>query len=75
MNNTDIIMLRWIQGVSQIDHTINEETGKAATVQPITRHLLQKRLCWYGHVRRRYDSHMNRTVLDMAVCDRKENQN
>ena len=45
-------MLRWI---------------RAATGEPITRHLMQKRLRWYGHVRRRDDSHITRTVLDMEV--------
>ena len=50
-----------------MDHIRNEEIMKAATVQPITTHLMQKRLRWYGHVRRRDDSHMTRTVLDMEV--------
>ena len=60
-------MLRWIHGFSLMDHIRNEEIMKAATVQPITTHLMQKRLRWYGHVRRRDDSHMTRTVLDMEV--------
>ena len=60
-------MLRWIQGISLRDHIRNEEIGKAATVQPITTRLMQKRLHWYGHVRCRDDSHMTRTVLDMEV--------
>ena len=30
-------------------------------------HLMQKRLRWYGHVRRRDECHTTRTVLDMAV--------
>ena len=40
---------------------------EAATVQPIAIHLIQKRLRWYGHVRRRYESHTTRSVLDMVV--------
>ena len=48
-------------------HIRNKEIRKTATVQPITTHLMQRRLCWYGHVRRRDDSHMTRTVLDMEV--------
>ena len=69
MNKTEIRMLRWIQGVSLRDQRRNEEIREAATVQPIT-HLMQKRLRWYGHARRRDDSHishMTRTVLDMGV--------
>ena len=32
---------------------------------------MQKRLRWYGHVRRRYESHITRTVLDMEVEGRR----
>ena len=60
-------MLRWIQGVSLREHKRNEEIREAATVQPMATHLMQKRLLWYGHVSRRDDSHMTRTVLDMVV--------
>ena len=67
MNKTEMRMLRWIQGVSLREHKINEEIREAATVQPIATHLMQKRLSWYGHVRRRDESHTTRTVLDMVV--------
>ena len=67
MNKTEMRMLRWIQGVSLREHKINEEIREAATVQPIATHLMQKRLRWYGHVRRRDESHITRTVLDMEV--------
>ena len=59
--------LRWIEYVMLRDHNINEEIRKSATVQPITTHLMQKRLRCHGHVRRRDDSHMTRTVLDMEL--------
>ena len=67
MNNTEMIMLRWIQGVSLREHRRNEEISEAATVQPIAAHLMQKRLRWCGHVRRTDESHITRTVLDMEV--------
>ena len=67
MTKTKMRMLRWIQGVSLRDHIRNEEIRGAATVQPITTHLMQKRLRWYGHVRRRDECHTTRTVLDMVV--------
>ena len=67
MNKTEMRMLRWIQGVSLREHKRNEKIREVAKVQPITTHLMQKRLRWYGHVRRRDDSHMIRTVLDMEV--------
>ena len=67
MNKTEMRMLRWIQGVSLREHKRNEEIREAATVQPIATYLMQKRLRWYGHVRRRDESHITRTVLDMEV--------
>ena len=65
MNKTEMRMLRWIQGVSLREHNRHEEIREAATVQPIATHLMQKRL--HGHVRRRDESHITRTVLDMEV--------
>ena len=53
--------------VSLRDHKRNEEIREAATVHPIATHLMKKRLCWYGHVRRGDESHTTRTVLDMVV--------
>ena len=67
MNNTEMRMLRWIQGVSLRDHNRNEEIREAATVQPIVTHLMQKRLRWCGHLRRRDESHINTAVLDVEV--------
>ena len=69
MNKTEMRKLRSIQGINLRDHVRNEEIRKEATVQPITTRLMQTRLHWYGHVRRRDDSHMTRTVLDMEVED------
>ena len=67
MNKTEMRMLRWIQCVSLREHKRNEEIRAAATVQPIATQLMQKRLRWYGHVRRRDESHTTRTVLEMEV--------
>ena len=67
MNKTELRMLRWIQGVSLREHKRNEEIREAATVLPIATHLMQTLLRWYGHVRRIYESHTTRTVVDMVV--------
>ena len=66
-NKTEMRMLRCIQGVSLILHRRNEDIRAATTVQPIATHLMQKRQRWYGHVRRRDESHTTITVLDMVV--------
>ena len=69
VNMTELRMWQWIQG--GIRATIDEEIRKEATVQPMTTHLMKKRLRWCGHVRRRYDNHnvtdMIRPVLAMEV--------
>ena len=67
MYKTEMRMLLWIQGVSLRELNRNEEIREAATVQPIAKHLMQKRLRWYGHVTRRDESHITSTVLDMEV--------
>ena len=66
-NKTEMKMLRWIQGVSLHERAQKKEIREAATVQPIATKLMQKRLRWYGYVRRRDESHTTRTVLDMVV--------
>ena len=66
MNENEMRMLRWIQGLSLREHNRNEEIREAATVQPIATHLMQKRLRRYGHVRRIYECHTTITVLDMV---------
>ena len=63
----DYVGFVWIQGLRLRDHMRNEEIRKVATVQPVTTHLMQKRLRWYGYVRHRDESHTNRTVLDMVA--------
>ena len=60
-------MLPWIQCVSKRALMRNEEIDKAVAVQSITTHMVQKRLRWYAHVKRRSDSHIKRTVLGMEV--------
>ena len=66
-------MLLWVKGLR--DHITNDDMKKVASFQLITTHLMQKRLSWYGHVRRRDDSHMIRSVLDMELEGPKVDQN
>ena len=69
MNKTEMRMLRCIQDVRLTEHKINEEIREAATVLPITTHLLQKRLRWYGHVIRRYESYTTRKIYHNIEVD------
>ena len=67
MNKTEMRLLRWIQGVSLREHKRNGDQGSSNSPADIATYLMQKRLRWYGHVRRRDESHITRTVLDMDV--------
>ena len=52
---------------SDSDSSFDSDSGFGIAPGLIATHLMQKRLRWYGHVRRRYESHITRTVLDMEV--------
>ena len=52
MNKTEMRMLRWIKGVSVREHKRNEDIGEAATVQPITTHIVAFfKYCWRSNGR------------------------
>ena len=53
---TEMRMLRWIMGISLLEHYTNEEIRSSAGVVSIKEKLREARLRWYGHVRRR-DKH------------------
>ena len=69
-------MLWRIQGVSMRDRIGNEEIREAATVQPMTTYLMQKRLRWYLHARRIDDSHgQNRVGHGGRRCETRRKTN
>ena len=55
---TDMKMLRWIQGKTRKDRIRNEKFRSDAIVKPITTYVAQKRLSRYGHVMRREDTNV-----------------
>ena len=66
------IRLKWecCGGYKALAWESTKETTRSGKQQQFSRnttHLVQKRLRCYGHVRRRDESHMTRTVLDMEV--------
>ena len=65
MNKTEVRCVA--VDASPRDHIRNEAIRNVATVQPLIKHLMQKRLHKYGQLRCRGDSHMTRTLLDMEV--------
>lgn len=45
-------MLRWISGITRLDHVQNEYIRRRYGVAPITEKMREYRLRWYGHVLR-----------------------
>uniref|UniRef100_A0A914XI79 Ataxia telangiectasia mutated family protein n=1 Tax=Plectus sambesii TaxID=2011161 RepID=A0A914XI79_9BILA len=43
-------MLRWISGITRLDHVRNDDIRERYGVVPIAEKLRESRLRWYGHV-------------------------
>ena len=56
-------MLRWVCGVTKKDK-IRKEHVKVA---PVTKKITEKRLKWYGHVKRRNEVHALSRMVDAPV--------
>ena len=67
MNKIEMRMLRWIQGVSLREHKRNGDQGSSNSPADSNIPDAEATTLVYGHVRRRDESHITRTVLDMAV--------
>ena len=60
-------MLRWSQGKTRNDRIKNETIRGNAKVTPINSVLTQKQLSWYGHVKRRDETHITKSTLSTKV--------
>ena len=59
-------MLRWIRGKIRKDHVRNKTIQEDAKVCQMSTFLRQKRLNWYGHIRKREDN-LSRKMMGMDV--------
>ena len=59
-------MLRWMCGVTR-DKIRNEHIRGTTRVVQASKKMTEKRLKWYGHVRRMKDEHIVRRMLDMDI--------
>ena len=59
-------MLIWMCGVTRRDKIRNEHIRGTRVVQ-VSKKITEKRLKWYGHVRRMKEEHIVRTLLDMDI--------
>ena len=65
-------MLRWIMGKTRKGHVRNQMIQEDAKVCQMSTFLSQKRLNWYGHIRRREEENLSRKMIDMVVPGREE---
>ena len=60
-------MLRWMCGVTRRDKIRNEHIRGTTGVVQASKKITEKRLKWYGHVRRMKDEHIVRRMLDVEI--------
>ena len=60
-------MLRWMCRFTKKDKIRNEHVRGSVKVEPVTTKMTEKRLKWYGHVKRREEGHVIRRMLDAPV--------
>ena len=62
-----IRMLRWMCGVTRRDNVRNEHIRGTTRVVQASKKITEKRLKWYGHVRRMKEEHIVRRILDVDI--------
>ena len=67
LHTTEIRMLRWARGKTRLDHVRNVDIWKEAYMHPMAEFFREKRLSWFGHVRRRDKDDATRKILQMKV--------
>ena len=60
-------MLRWMYGVARTDKIRNEHVRGTTRVVQASKTITEKRLKWYGHVRRMKEEHIVRRMLDVDI--------
>ena len=65
-------MLRWMCGVTRRDMIRNEHIRGATRVVKASKKITEKRLKWYGHVRRMKEEHNIERILDVDIPVKEE---
>ena len=60
-------MPRWMYGVTRKDTIRNEYIGGTTRVEQASKKITEKRLKWYGNVRRMKEEHIVRRMLDVDI--------
>ena len=58
-------------GVTKKDTVRIEPVRRSVKVAPVTKKITEKRLKWYGHVKRRDEGHVLRRMLDTPVAGKR----
>ena len=66
-DTAEMRMLRWMCGVTKLDRIRNESIRGTTKVGEISKKVQQSRLKWYGHVLRREDEYVGKSVMAMEV--------
>ena len=64
---TEMRMLRWMCGVTRREKIRNEHIRGTTRVVQASKKITEKRLKWYGHVRRMKEEHIVRRMLDVVI--------
>ena len=60
-------MLRWMCGVTNLDTIRNKRIRGTTKVEEISKKVQERRLKWYGHVKRRKEHYVGRRAMEMKV--------
>ena len=71
MISNEMRMLRWTCGGTRKDNIRTEHVRGSVKVTPVTKKVTEKRLKWYGHVKRRDEGHVIRRMLDARVTGKR----
>ena len=63
----EMMMLTWMCGVTRRDKIRNEHIRETTRVVQASTKITEKRLKWYGHVRRMKEDHIVRRMLDVDI--------
>ena len=72
MEVAELKMVRWALGVTRKDKIRNEYVRGTAKIAKLRDKLWNARLRWYGHVKRREEHCVGKTMMEMAVPDRRK---
>ena len=72
MEDKELKMMRWTLGVSRKDKIGNEYERVTAKIAKLGDKILNARLRWYGHVKRRKEGLVEKRMMEMTVPRRRK---